>query len=206
MLAEGRGLAEDERARGPAADPAERVPDADEHPGGRAIGFDHDRGSACHAAPARDRRRDVPRTAPGGERVGVDEQAAESPPARAAPVFRARAIWLTGSKTTIAPAARAISAVRSVELLSQTMSPRAHARASNAAVARGCCGASPAAAFSSLNAGTTIEIFTTLRGDSHRLLPAPGRTARRYPRCACARSRSSPAFPLRRRRGCRGCR
>src|SRR5262249_58223728 len=42
----------------------------------------------------------------------------QSPLARAAPALRARAIWLTGSNTTAAPSARAISAVRSVELLS----------------------------------------------------------------------------------------
>jgi len=45
----------------------------------------------------------------------------QSPVAARAPELRARAIWLTGSKTTLAPAARAMSAVRSVELLSQTM-------------------------------------------------------------------------------------
>ena len=43
------------------------------------------------------------------------------PEAAEAPVLRARLIWLTGSKTTEAPEARATSAVRSVELLSQTM-------------------------------------------------------------------------------------
>src|SRR5206468_120823 len=45
----------------------------------------------------------------------------QSPEAAEAPLFRAREIWLTGSNTTDAPAARAFSAVRSVELLSQTM-------------------------------------------------------------------------------------
>src|SRR5688500_20161644 len=46
----------------------------------------------------------------------------QSPEAHDAPVLRARPIWLIGSKTTIAPASAAISLVRSVELLSQTIS------------------------------------------------------------------------------------
>src|SRR5204863_1944061 len=58
---------------------------------------------------------------------GVGEESAstkrsQSPDAAAAPALRAREIWLSGSNTTCAPAARATSAVRSVELLSQTMS------------------------------------------------------------------------------------
>ena len=49
----------------------------------------------------------------------------QSPVAALAPRLRARPIWLMGSKMTLAPAARATSAVRSVELLSQTMSSAA---------------------------------------------------------------------------------
>ena len=52
--------------------------------------------------------------------------------AAAAPVFRARPIWLIGSKTTAAPPARATSAVRSVELLSQTMISLSQPRSVNA--------------------------------------------------------------------------
>jgi hypothetical protein len=48
-------------------------------------------------------------------------KSSHSPVAAAAPQFRARAIWLIGSNTTRAPSARAISAVRSVELLSHTI-------------------------------------------------------------------------------------
>src|SRR5207237_1160243 len=50
----------------------------------------------------------------------------QSPVAAAAPLFRAREIWLIGSKTTVAPAAMASSAVRSVELLSHTISSVGH--------------------------------------------------------------------------------
>src|SRR6266487_3756040 len=50
----------------------------------------------------------------------------QSPRARAAPVLRARPIWLTGSNTTCAPAPFAISAVRSVELLSHTIRSEEH--------------------------------------------------------------------------------
>ena len=44
----------------------------------------------------------------------------------------ARPIWLIGSKTTIAPAAAAISPVRSVELLSQTTTSVVQPAAANA--------------------------------------------------------------------------
>lgn len=44
-----------------------------------------------------------------------------SPAAAAAPALRARPIWFTGSNTTLAPAAAAIRAVESEELLSQTI-------------------------------------------------------------------------------------
>src|SRR5215831_11966619 len=92
----------------------------------------------------------------------------QSPLARAAPVLRARAIWLTGSNTTVAPSARAISAVRSVELLSQTIVSVAQPRASNAADAARTLASVAGSSFSSLNAGMTIEIFTALRRDPHR--------------------------------------
>src|SRR6266567_1612820 len=45
----------------------------------------------------------------------------QSPVAAEAPLLRAREIWFIGSSTTVASAARAFSAVRSLELLSQTM-------------------------------------------------------------------------------------
>ena len=50
----------------------------------------------------------------------------QSPVAAAAPVLRARAIWLMGSNTTLAPAARANCAVASLELLSQTTISEVH--------------------------------------------------------------------------------
>ena len=83
-----------------------------------------------------------------------------SPVATAAPAFRARLIWLMGSKTTFAPPLRASSAVRSVELLSQTMvstvQPSSPKVDDAAAMRSNVSGIS----FSSLNAGMMIEIFT----------------------------------------------
>src|SRR5437773_6706125 len=64
-----------------------------------------------------------------------------------------------GSKTTLAPAARANSAVLSFELLSQTMISVSHPRSrKTSAAALMCCRVS-AMRRSSLNAGITIEIF-----------------------------------------------
>src|SRR5215470_6152537 len=96
----------------------------------------------------------------------------QSPLARAAPALRARAIWLTGSNTTIAPSARAMSAVPSVELLSQTIVSVGQPRASNATAAARTLASVAGSSFSSLNAGMTTEIFTALRRDPHR---SPGR-------------------------------
>jgi len=76
--------------------------------------------------------------------------------------LRARLIWFTGSKTTRAPAARAISAVRSVELLSQTINSDAQPRRSNASMAARMVGSVSGSSRSSLNAGTTTEIFICL--------------------------------------------
>src|SRR5215471_18106489 len=92
----------------------------------------------------------------------------QSPLARAAPALRARAIWLTGSNTTVAPSARANSAVRSVELLSHTIVSVAQPRASNASAAARTLASVAGSSFSSLNAGMTTEIFTALRRDPHR--------------------------------------
>jgi len=72
--------------------------------------------------------------------------------------LRAREIWLCGSNTTRAPAARAISAVRSVELLSQTTSSQPPA-ASKARAAALMFSSVPASSRSSLNAGTTTDSF-----------------------------------------------
>lgn len=81
------------------------------------------------------------------------------PAAATAPVFLARPIWLIGSKNICAPSARASSAVRSVELLSQTTSSHLSPDASNAAQAAALTDASEAAmSFSSLKAGTMIEM------------------------------------------------
>jgi hypothetical protein len=49
--------------------------------------------------------------------------------------LRARAIWFTRSKTTSAPAAAAIAAVPSVELLSQTISSDDQPASPNADIA-----------------------------------------------------------------------
>ena len=65
-------------------------------------------------------------------RVGVNEQQPFTA-GDGAPQLRARPIWFTGSKTTVAPAVRAMSAVRSAELLSQTMSSEAKPAVVNAA-------------------------------------------------------------------------
>jgi hypothetical protein len=67
---------------------------------------------------------------------------------------------LTGSKTTVAPAARAISAVRSVELLSQTINSVSQPMRVNAPAADLIRASDAPSSRSSLNAGTTIEIFT----------------------------------------------
>src|SRR5688572_30981790 len=84
----------------------------------------------------------------------------QSPEAHHAPVLRARPIWLIGSKTTIAPAAAAISAVRSLELLSHTISSISQPAAANADDAALIAASDRGSRRSSLNAGTTIEIFT----------------------------------------------
>src|SRR5438552_14493435 len=83
----------------------------------------------------------------------------QSPVAADAPRFRAREIWLSGSKTTLAPAARAFSAVRSVELLSQTMISFSQPNAEKALVAAMILRSDRPMNFSSLKAGTTTEIF-----------------------------------------------
>src|SRR3954462_251295 len=79
----------------------------------------------------------------------------QSPRAARAPVLRAREIWFTGSNTTSAPASRAIAAVRSMELLSHTMS----SASSNAVMAARIAASEAARTFSSLKAGTTTETF-----------------------------------------------
>src|SRR5262245_54845174 len=86
----------------------------------------------------------------------------QSPLAARAPALRARAIWFTGSKTTMASAERASSAVRSVELLSHTISSLAQPRNVNAARAAFTLAREEAISFSSLKAGMTMEIFTNL--------------------------------------------
>ncbi len=82
------------------------------------------------------------------------------PVAAATPALRAREIWFTGSNTTVAPAARAISAVRSVELLSQTINSVSQPIFANAAAADLILASDSPSSRSSLNAGMTIEIFT----------------------------------------------
>src|SRR5438552_17576908 len=86
----------------------------------------------------------------------------QSPRARAAPVLRARPIWLMGSNTTCAPAPLAISAVRSVELLSHTISSDSQPRRANPSMAARMLESAPGSNRSSLNAGTTTEIFISL--------------------------------------------
>src|SRR5437773_8246351 len=86
----------------------------------------------------------------------------QSPRARAAPVLRARPIWLTGSNTTCAPAPFAISAVRSVELLSHTISSDSQPRRAIPSMAARMLESEARSNRSSLNAGTTTEIFVSL--------------------------------------------
>src|SRR5580765_2695391 len=90
----------------------------------------------------------------------------QSPVAAEAPLLRAREIWFIGSNTTVASAARAFSAVRSVELLSQTMSSLSQPSAAKASVAALILRSERAMNFSSLNAGTMIEIFTRAFGNA----------------------------------------
>ena len=97
-------------------------------------------------------------SAPGCESAST--KTSQSPLAAAAPEFLARAIWLIASKTTIAPATRAISAVWSVELLSQTINSVSQPIFTNAPAADLICTSDSPIKSSSLKAGTTIEIFT----------------------------------------------
>src|SRR5712691_7709667 len=97
--------------------------------------------------------------------VGVESASTkkiQSPPAQAAPALRARPIWLTGSNTTCAPAPFAISAVRSVELLSHTISSDFQPSRANPSIAARTLESEPGSSRSSLNAGTTTEIFIFL--------------------------------------------
>src|SRR6266571_7536386 len=92
----------------------------------------------------------------------------QSPVAAEAPLLRAREIWFIGSNTTVASAARAFSAVRSVELLSQTMISHSQPSEEKASVAALILRSERAMNFSSLNAGTMIEIFTRAFGNARR--------------------------------------
>ena len=83
----------------------------------------------------------------------------QSPEAAAAPLFRAREIWLIGSNTTLAPCWQATSAVRSVELLSHTISSLSQPRSAKTACAVRMPRRAWGRSFSSLNAGTMTEIF-----------------------------------------------
>ncbi len=74
------------------------------------------------------------------------------------PVLRARPIWLTGSKITLAPAAAATAAVESVELLSQTIiSHRMSAGSREALAARRMDARVSGNSFSSFQAGMMME-------------------------------------------------
>src|SRR5881397_774274 len=90
----------------------------------------------------------------------------QSPVAPEAPLLRAREIWFIGSNTTVASAARAFSAVRSAELLLQTMISLSQPSAEKASVAALILRSERAMNFSSLNAGTMIEIFTRAFGNA----------------------------------------
>ena len=86
------------------------------------------------------------------------------PEEAAAPVLRARLIWLTGSKTTEAPAARATSAVQSVELLSQTMTSHEMPAAENDEQAEWRAWSVAGRSFSSFHAGMTMLRCIRVRG------------------------------------------
>src|SRR2546427_7842900 len=90
----------------------------------------------------------------------------QSPVAAEAPLLRAREIWFIASNTTVASAARAFSAVRSVELLSQTMISLCQPSEEKASAAALILRRERAMNFSSLNAGTMIEIFTRAFGNA----------------------------------------
>src|SRR2546425_6674613 len=92
----------------------------------------------------------------------------QSPVAAEAPLLRAREIWFIASNTTVASAVRAFSAVRSVELLSQTMISLCQPSEEKASVAALILRRERAMNFSSLNAGTMIEIFTRAFGNARR--------------------------------------
>src|SRR5881409_2917069 len=104
----------------------------------------------------------------------------QSPVAAEAPLLRAREIWFIASNTTVASAARAFSAVRSVELLSQTMISLCQPSEEKASVAALILRRERAMNFSSLNAGTMIEIFTRAFGNArpHKCQKPTGTEAR----------------------------
>lgn len=83
----------------------------------------------------------------------------QPPVAADAPVFLARAIWLIGSNTTSAPAVRAISAVRSVELLSHTINSVCQPVFMKTFAATLIWASDSPSRRSSLKAGMTMEIF-----------------------------------------------
>src|SRR6266566_9089046 len=82
-----------------------------------------------------------------------------------------------GSATTVAPAARAISAVRSVELLSQTISSVSHPRCQNCALAAWTRARVSPMSRCSLKAGIMMEILkrSTPELPQHFSPSAPGR-------------------------------
>lgn len=107
-----------------------------------------------------------------------------SPVATDAPRLRARPIWFTGSNTTVAPPARASSAVRSVELLSHTTSSTSQPSRVKPAVAARMLANVAAMSFSSLKAGTITEIFIAASvgaaSAKSQPRPAPPRMSRRF--------------------------
>src|SRR5437762_4952455 len=127
----------------------------------------------------------------------------QSPVAAEAPLFRAREIWFSGSKTTVAPAARAFSAVRSVELLSHTMISLSQPGAEKAPVAALILRSERAMNFSSLNAGTMTEIFTRAFGNARpRKSQRPtGVAIRAFRPCVSGRDRDRAAYSAERGMG-----
>ena len=151
---EGLAQDEDEGAGSEVAGPGESVPECDETGGEpRADPLHGHVAPPPQTCPEESRSRAAWSRA-AGISVSASTKTRKRPRASRAPALRAREIWLTGSKTTTAPSARATAAVASVELLSQTTISPARSTVAMASFRRWRVRGRRS---SSLKAGTTME-------------------------------------------------
>jgi hypothetical protein len=125
-----RRLAEEKRACSPPCHPAESIPGATQTRSSWR-GRHRDRAATSDISARLDRGKHVLEKL-GTRRQSASTKSSQSPEAARAPALRALAIWFIGSNTTHVAAARASSAVRSFELLSQTISSLDQPRARTA--------------------------------------------------------------------------